>query len=43
MLAEMLNAYGKEVVTITLKAGDVAPLLFSDLSDRKGILLPMRQ
>lgn len=43
MLAEMLNAYGKEVVTIALKAGDVAPLLFSDLSDRKGILLPMRQ
>jgi DNA polymerase III sliding clamp (beta) subunit (PCNA family) len=43
MLAEMLNAYGKDVVTVTLKPGQVDPLLFSDSSGRKGILLPMRQ
>lgn len=43
LLAEMLGAYGKEDVAVTLKPGDTDPLMFKDAAGRMGILLPMRQ
>lgn len=43
LLQEMLAAYGKCDVTVTLKDGTVSPLMFKDVEGRMGILLPMKQ
>lgn len=43
LLAELLAAFGKSEVTVTLKAGMTDPLMFKDAAGRMAILLPMRQ
>ena len=42
-LADMLSAYGKEVVTVVVQDGETAPLLFHDRNGKKGALMLMRQ
>jgi DNA polymerase III sliding clamp (beta) subunit (PCNA family) len=43
LLAELLAAFGKSEVTVTLKSGTTDPLMFKDAAGRMGVLLPMRQ
>lgn len=43
LLAELLSAFGKSEVTVTLKTGMTDPLMFKDAAGRMAILLPMRQ
>jgi DNA polymerase III sliding clamp (beta) subunit (PCNA family) len=41
-MAEMLGAYGKNEVTITLPPGELRPLLFSDSAGKVGVQMPLK-